>query len=94
LELNGIRFISNNTHITPIPIGDEKICKGISDTLLHLHGIYIQPIVFPTVKKGEACLRITISVKHEESHFQSLVEALKKVLLVDAINTGIKKCIK
>jgi 7-keto-8-aminopelargonate synthetase-like enzyme len=27
---------------------------------------------------GEACLRITISIKHEDAHFQSLVNALKK----------------
>jgi len=48
-----IPFFENETHITPIPIGDEKRCKRISDLLLYEHGIYIQPIVYPTVKKGK-----------------------------------------
>jgi 5-aminolevulinate synthase len=78
LQLNEVLFFVNDTHITPIPIGDEKRCKRISDILLYEYGIYIQPIVYPTVKKGEACLRITISIKHENAHFQSLVNALKK----------------
>jgi 5-aminolevulinate synthase len=85
LRQNGISFISNSTHITPIPIGDEKRCKQISDTLLYQYGIYIQPIVFPTVKNGEACLRVTISVKHDETHFQTLVESLKQVLVVHKV---------
>lgn len=78
LQLNEVPFFVNDTHITPIPIGDEKRCKRISDILLYEYGIYIQPIVYPTVKKGEACLRITISIKHENAHFHSLVNALKK----------------
>jgi 5-aminolevulinate synthase len=85
LKQNGISFISNSTHITPIPIGDEKRCKQISDTLLYQHGIYIQPIVFPTVKNGEACLRVTISVKHDETHFQALVASLKEVLVENKV---------
>ncbi|MEI6087131.1 MAG: 5-aminolevulinate synthase [Bacteroidota bacterium] len=94
LKQNGISFIPNDTHITPIPIGDEKKCKKISDTLLYQHGIYIQPIVYPTVKKGEACLRLTISIKHSEIHFQSLVEALKMELFTSEIDVTIKKTIK
>ncbi len=82
LAVNNIPFVTNCTHITPIPIGDEKSCKEISDILLYQHGIYIQPIVFPTVNKGAACLRVTISIKHQEEHFQLLVNALKQVLVV------------
>lgn len=80
LELNEISFYSNDTHITPIPIGDEIRCKKISDLLLYQHGIYIQPIVYPTVKIGEACLRLTITAKHETNHFQTLVDALRATL--------------
>jgi 5-aminolevulinate synthase len=83
LTVNEIPFFNNQTHITPIPIGDEKRCKEISDSLLELYGIYIQPIVFPTVAKGEACLRITISTKHTEAHFQLLADALKQLLVAN-----------
>jgi 5-aminolevulinate synthase len=80
LELNKIPFFANDTHITPVPIGDEKRCKKISDLLLYEHGIYIQPIVYPTVKKGAACLRITISIKHDITHFNALVDALSETM--------------
>ena len=84
----GIPFYLNETHITPILIGDELRCKQIADQLLYNHGIYIQPINFPTVKKGEACLRVTITAKHEYTEMEQLAIALKAVLnqfpLVDA----------
>lgn len=85
LQQHEVPFFVNDTHITPIPIGDEKRCKRISDILLYDYGIYIQPIVYPTVKKGEACLRITISIKHENAHFQSLVNALKKSIVQTSV---------
>lgn len=91
LELNNILFNSNDTHITPIPIGDEKRCKKISDLLLYKYGIYIQPIVYPTVKKGEACLRLTITAKHETHHFQTLVDALMATINTHSESVKIKK---
>ncbi|MCX6206857.1 MAG: 5-aminolevulinate synthase [Bacteroidetes bacterium] len=84
LELNKISYYSNDTHITPIPIGEEKRCKKISDLLLYEHGIYIQPIVYPTVKKGEACLRLTITAKHDTQHFQTLVDALRATIITNS----------
>jgi 5-aminolevulinate synthase len=77
-----IPFLSNDTHITPIPVGDEKRCKQISDYLLFQQGIYIQPIIYPTVKKGEACLRITITSKHGFAEMEKLGEALEKAFQV------------
>lgn len=75
-----IPFFENETHITPILIGDEMKCKEVSDQLLYKHGIYMQPIVYPTVKKGNACLRLTISLKHQTQHLQVLANALHEVL--------------
>lgn len=88
-----IPFFRNDTHITPIPIGDEKLCKRISDLLLYEHGIYIQPIVFPTVKRGEACLRITLSIKHDDAHFLTLVNALK-ISMQNTDNLSVEEKIK
>jgi 5-aminolevulinate synthase len=75
-----IPFYQNETHITPILIGDELRCKQIADHLLYNHGVYLQPINFPTVKKGEACLRVTITSKHEFVEMEELAIALKNVL--------------
>jgi len=81
LDSNKIPYRANDTHITPVPIGNELDCKEISDLLLYAHGIYIQPIVYPTVKKGEACLRITITSKHSIAEMEILVQALKQTFL-------------
>jgi 5-aminolevulinate synthase len=87
LEVNKIPYVSNSTHITPIPIGNEVDCKAISDLLLYQHGIYIQPIVYPTVNKGESCLRITITNKHDLPEMEKLVDALRKVMLTVPISS-------
>jgi 5-aminolevulinate synthase len=81
LKENGIAFNDNNSHITTITIGDESNCKKIADKLLREFGLYLQPVNFPTVKKGEACLRITVTLKHNEAEMIYLAESLKKVFL-------------
>ena len=75
-----ISFKPNTSHITIIPVGDSAKCKKISDSLLMEHNVYIQPINYPTVNRGEECLRITLSMRHEESDMLYLAKSLKKVL--------------
>ena len=75
-----IFFKPNSSHITIVPVGDSAKCKKISDSLLMEHNVYIQPINYPTVNRGEECLRITLSMRHEESDMLYLAKSLKKVL--------------
>jgi len=75
-----VPYTSNLSHITIVPVGDSFRCKKICDKLLIEHGIYIQPINYPTVRRGEECLRITISMNHEDSDMLYLANSLKQVI--------------
>ena len=77
---NEIAFRQNRSHITIIPVKDAARCKEVADKLLEQHGIYLQPINFPTVPVGEECLRVIITARHLPKHVNHLAYSLKKVL--------------
>ncbi|MGR3541854.1 MAG: 5-aminolevulinate synthase [Hasllibacter sp.] len=76
LDAAGIPHLPNPSHIVPVPVGDPVKCKMISDTLLADHGIYVQPINYPTVAKGTERLRFTPGPHHTEGDTARLVGAL------------------
>jgi 5-aminolevulinate synthase len=79
LNAAGLPVIPNETHIVPVMVGDPEKCKKASDLLLADHGIYIQPINYPTVPKGTERLRITPSPYHDHALIDALAEALLDV---------------
>jgi 5-aminolevulinate synthase len=79
LDMLGIPTMENPSHIIPVMVGDPKKCKMISDWLLDNHGIYVQPINYPTVPKGTERLRITPTPLHTDDDIERLVEGLSEI---------------
>ncbi|MGZ3411313.1 MAG: 5-aminolevulinate synthase [Xanthobacteraceae bacterium] len=79
LSAAGLPIFPNQTHIVPVFVGDPEKCKRASDILLEQHGVYIQPINYPTVPRGTERLRITPSPYHDDALIDALAESLLEV---------------
>ena len=79
LSVAGLPIMPTDTHIVPLMVCDADKCKAASDLLLNRHGIYVQPINFPTVAQGTERLRITPSPFHDDEMIVDLADALVEV---------------
>ena len=75
----GLPLLATETHIVPVTVGDPDLCKQASDLLLEEHGIYIQPINYPTVARDTERLRITPTPAHDARLIGQLADALVAV---------------
>ena len=80
LKSKNISYINSDSHIVPVMAYKSESAKIYSKMLKENFGVYIQPIFYPTVPKGAARLRITITPKHSKKDIDELVFALDEVI--------------
>jgi len=79
LTAAALPVMASHSHIVPLFVGDPERCKAASDLMLTEHGIYIQPINYPTVRRGTERLRITPTPWHDDGLIDHLVNSLADV---------------
>lgn len=82
----GLPIIDHGSHIVPVHVGNPIHCKMLSDMLLEDHGIYAQPINFPTVPRGTERLRFTPSPVHDAGQIDGLIKAMDSLWRHCALN--------
>lgn len=62
-------------------VGDPQLVVRLANELMSKHGVYLQPINYPTVPRGEELLRIAPTPHHTVDMMNRLVDAARRVWL-------------
>jgi 5-aminolevulinate synthase len=79
----GIDFIDADSHLVPVLVPGSARVKRVSKRLLDEHGIYVQPINFPSVAKGDERFRLTAAPYRTYEQIDAFVSALRSCLALD-----------
>ncbi len=75
----GFKLTETKTPITPVLLGDEKKTLEASRLLYEQEDIFASPIVFPTVARGMARIRLMPSAVHSTEDIDRTIDALSEV---------------
>ncbi len=79
IEAIGVPTLPTESHLIPVILGDPVRCREAARLLLDEHGVYVQPIDYPTVARGTERFRITTSPLHTDADEEALVRGLADV---------------
>jgi 5-aminolevulinate synthase len=88
LKEKRLPVMDNPSHIVPVMVGCPVHCKAVTGALLRRHGIYVQPINYPTVPKGTERMRLTPSPVHTDEQMASLIQALEDLWAACPVPNG------
>jgi 8-amino-7-oxononanoate synthase len=71
--------VAASSAIFPLNVGGEKAALDLA-TALQSEGFLVPAIRYPTVAKGAARLRITVTAVHQEAQIRALCEAISKMM--------------
>ncbi|MBU5362208.1 glycine C-acetyltransferase [Enterococcus raffinosus] len=78
LKRIGYDIGKSETPITPVIVGDEKLAQEFSKKLLE-NGVYVKPIVFPTVPLGTGRVRNMPNAGHTKEMLDNAIKVYEKV---------------
>jgi len=78
LQSIGFDIGHSETPITPVMIGEEAVTVAFSSALYEA-GVFVSPIVFPTVPEGAGRVRCMVTAAHEKQHLDEAIALFKKV---------------
>lgn len=78
LKKIGYDIGQSETPITPVILGDEKLAQAFSKRLIE-EGIYVKPIVFPTVPLGTGRVRNMPTAAHTKEMLDEAIRIYEKV---------------
>ncbi|GAA3116769.1 5-aminolevulinate synthase [Streptomyces echinatus] len=79
LTERGIPFLSSESHIVSVLVGDDERCRAACALLLDRYGVYVQSINAPSVRAGQEILRATPSATHTTADVEKFADALDDV---------------
>ena len=79
IDAAGIPTLDTDSHLIPVILGDPVRCREAAKLLLDHHGVYVQPIDYPTVERGTERFRITTSPLHTDADVEALITGLDDV---------------
>ena len=78
LKRVGFEIRNPVSQIIPLIVGKETKAVEFSNYLLN-EGVFVQAIRYPTVRKGRARLRISLTAIHQQEHLDYAAEMFEKV---------------